>query len=101
MKKALKIISKKGLGVLIIKNNKNLTSGILTDGDLKRLSQKNQDYHSLKIKNVMKKNPITIDKNMLAVKALSIMNGKKNNKLMCTFKKKKKEQLVLFIYIIF
>ncbi len=98
MKKALKIISKKGLGALIIKNNKNLTSGILTDGDLKRLSQKNQDYHSLKIKNVMKKNPITIDKNMLAVKALSIMNGKKITSL-CVHSKKQKKRTIGFIHI--
>ncbi len=98
MKKALKIISKKGFGVLIIKNNKNLTSGILTDGDLKRLSQKNQDYHSLKIKNVMKKNPITIDKNMLAVKALSIMNGKKITSL-CVHSKKQKKRTIGFIHI--
>ena len=34
----LKNITKKGLGVIIIKNEHNLTSGILTDGDLKRLS---------------------------------------------------------------
>ena len=98
MKKALKIISKKGFGVLIIKNNKNLTSGILTDGDLKRLSQKNQDYHSLKIKNVMKKNPITIDKNMLAVKALSIMNGRKITSL-CVHSKKQKKRTIGFIHI--
>ena len=98
MKKALKIISKKGLGALIIKNNKNLTSGILTDGDLKRLSQKNQDYHSLKIKNVMKKNPITIDKNMLAVKALSIMNGRKITSL-CVHSKKQKKRTIGFIHI--
>ncbi len=60
MKFALKKISNKGQGVLIVKNNKNYTSGILTDGDLKRLSQKNEKFHFLKIKNVMKKNPISV-----------------------------------------
>ena len=42
MKQALKIISNKGLGVLIVKK-RNTTSGILTDGDLKRLNQKYSD----------------------------------------------------------
>ena len=33
--------------------------------------------HILKIKEVMKKKPISIDKNMLAAQALSLMNEKK------------------------
>ena len=45
---------KKGLGVLIIKNNKNLTTGIITDGDLKRLTQKYENIYNLKINRVMK-----------------------------------------------
>ena len=77
MKKALKIISKKGYGVLIVTNKFNNTKGILTDGDLKRLSVKKIDYQNFKIKKVMKKNPISVDKNLLAAKALSIMNSKK------------------------
>ena len=39
MKYALKKISKKGLGALIVKNKKNITIGILTDGDIKRLNE--------------------------------------------------------------
>ena len=38
MKSALNIISKKGLGVLFVRKNK-LTKGIITDGDIKRISQ--------------------------------------------------------------
>ena len=36
MKIALKNITKKGLGALVVKNNLNYTTGILTDGDIKR-----------------------------------------------------------------
>ena len=43
MKRALKIISTKGLGVLIVRNKKKFTTGILTDGDLKRLTQKKRN----------------------------------------------------------
>ena len=98
MKKALKIITRKGLGVLIVKNNKNLTTGILTDGDLKRLSEKTGSFHSLKIINVMKKNPVSVDKNVLAAKALSIMNGKQITSL-CVHSKNKKNRTIGFIHI--
>ena len=98
MKFALKKISNKGQGVLIVKNNKNYTSGILTDGDLKRLSQKNEKFHFLKIKNVMKKNPISVEKKMLAAKALSIMNGKKITSLLVHSGKFKKKTIG-FIHI--
>ncbi len=98
MKKALKIISKKGLGAIIVKNKKNLTTGILTDGDLKRLSEKKGNFQLLKVKNVMKKNPVSIDKNMLAAKALSIMNGKKITSL-CVHSSKKKNKTIGFIHI--
>ena len=98
MKKALKIILKKGLGVLIVKNNKNITMGILTDGDLKRLNQKFENINNLKIKSVMKRNPISIEKNMLAAKALSIMNTKKITSL-CVHSGNKKNKTIGFVHI--
>jgi len=98
MKIALKNISKKGQGVLIVKNNKNFTSGILTDGDIKRLSQKRENFHLLKIKNVMKKKPISVDKNMLAAKAISIMNVKKITSLL-VHSGKRKNRTIGFIHI--
>ena len=97
MKQALKIISNKGLGVLIVKK-RNITIGILTDGDLKRLNQKFQDLHSLKLKSVMKKNPISIEKDTLAAKALGIMNAKKITSL-CVHKGKRRKITVGIIHI--
>ena len=90
MKTALQNIEKKGLGALVIKNRINNTSGILTDGDLKRLSNIKIDYKDLKIKDVMTKKPISVDKNMLAAHALSIMNTKKITSL-CVHQNKKKK----------
>ncbi len=98
MKKALKIILNKGLGVLVVKNNKNITKGILTDGDLKRLNQKFENINRLKIKSVMKKNPISVEKNMLAAQALSIMNSKKITSL-CVHNGKQKNRTIGFIHI--
>jgi|TARA_B110000003_G_scaffold274282_1_gene313908 arabinose-5-phosphate isomerase len=77
MKDALKIITKKKLGVLIAKNSKGNSTGIITDGQIRRVSQKNNNLHSLKVKNVMSKNPIKVNKETLALKALAIMNDNK------------------------
>jgi len=97
MKEALSVITKKGLGVLLIKK-KNITKGILTDGDLKRLNRKFENFQKLKIKSVMKKNPVSIDKNALATQALSIMNTKKITSL-CVHKGNQKNKTVGIIHI--
>jgi len=98
MKKALKTIMKKELGVLIVRNKRNITTGILTDGDIKRLSQKFENIHNLKIRSVMKKKPISINKDSLAAQALSIMNGKKITSL-CVHDKKKRDKTIGIIHI--
>lgn len=77
MKKALSIIAKKGLGVLIIKKKNGNTTGIITDGDFKRIAQKYSNFENLDLKKIMKKNPITVNKDTLAASALSLMNTKK------------------------
>ena len=74
MRDALKILSSKKLGFLLIRDKKQLTKGIITDGELRRFSQKNQNLHSISVREIMTKNPIGIDKNELAVKALALMN---------------------------
>ena len=77
MKEALKIITLKKLGVLIARNNKGITTGMITDGQIRRSNQKNSNLFKLKVKDIMTANPIKIEKDMLAVKALSTMNSKK------------------------
>ena len=76
MERAIREINDKKLGVLLIKKNSN-TVGILTDGDLKRIAQKYKKFENLDLKKIMKKKPLSIDKDTLAAKALSIMNSKK------------------------
>ena len=77
MKKALNVINNKKLGVLIVLKRDGQTSGIITDGDLKRIAQKYANFENLELKKIMKKNPITINKDTLAASALSLMNTKK------------------------
>ena len=86
--KALKILNEKKLGLLIIRNKYKKTVGLLVDGEIRRLSQKNSDFKSLPVKDVMTKKPITIDRNELAAKALSIMNNKKITSLIVVNKNK-------------
>ncbi len=98
MKVALKNIREKGLGTLVVKNNRNITKGILTDGDLKRVTNIKKVFEEIEIKKVMKKKPISVDKNMLAAQALSIMNAKKITSL-CVHQNNKKNITIGFIHI--
>ena len=99
MKTALNLMSSKKLGILVVRNNKNLTIGIVTDGDLKRAIQKNKDIQNLSIKNIMTKNPISINRNELAVTALNLMNSKNKITSLCVHDNKNKYKTIGVIHI--
>jgi len=98
MKNALNIITNKKLGVLIVKNLKGSTTGIITDGQIRRASQKNKDLQGLTVKKVMTLNPVSVNADMLAAKALSLMNSKKITSL-CVHSKKNKKKTIGIIHI--
>ena len=98
MNKALRILSNKKLGVLIVRNNKKMTTGIITDGEIRRNNQKNSNLQSLTANKLMTRNPICIDKNSLAAKALSLMNSKKITSL-CVYDKKNKRKTIGVIHV--
>ena len=98
MKKALKVLSYKKLGVLIIQNKQKKTVGIITDGQVRRFNEQNSNLHLMKAKEIMTKNPISVDKNVLAAKALSLMNGKKITSL-CVHDKKNKLKTIGIVHI--
>jgi arabinose-5-phosphate isomerase len=98
MKNALKIITQKKLGVLIAVDKLGATKGIITDGQIRRVNQKKNNFHDLEVKEVMTKNPIRVDKEMLALKALSIMNVKKITSLCVTESNKKKIVGIIHIH---
>ena len=98
MEKALKIMTKKKLGTLIAINKKKHTTGIITDGQIRRFNLKNINLNSLLVKNVMTKKPIKVEKNTLATKALSIMNDKKITSL-CVYDLKKKDLTIGIIHV--
>ena len=88
MKKALEILTNKKLGILIAIDKNKKTTGIITDGQIRRFSQKNLSFQSLSVKQIMTKKPISVDKNELAAKALSLMNNKKITSLLVNNKRK-------------
>ena len=98
LKEALKILSSKKLGFLLVRDRKGRTSGLISDGDLRRFSQKNQNPHNFSVKEIMTKNPIGIDKNELAVKGLSLMADKKITSL-CVYNKKNKLKTIGVLHI--
>ena len=100
MKNALNIITKKKLGVLIAVNKKKITTGIITDGQIRRLSQKSNNLKKLLVKNVMTKNPISIKKDTLASKSLSIMSERKITSLCVHNNNKTKTIGLLHVHMI-
>ena len=98
VKKALEIINLKKLGTVITRDKKNNTTGILTDGDIKRLLNKFDDIKKLQIKDIIKKAPISVEKDLLAVAALKIMNDKKITSL-CVHSKSRKNKTIGLIHI--
>ena len=98
MKKALEIISKKKLGTIIVQNNKKDTVGIITDGHIRRFNETSTNLQSQTVKKIMTKNPVSIDKETLAEKALSIMNTKKITSL-CVHNQKKINKTIGILHI--
>jgi len=98
MNEALKILNTKKLGFLLVRDKKKLTKGIITDGELRRISQKKQNLYNFSAKQIMTRNPIGIDKNELAAKALSLMNSKKITSL-CVHNKKNKLKTIGVLHI--
>ncbi len=96
---ALKIMTKKKLGALIIIDKNKSFAGFVTDGDIRRNSKKN--INNKKIKDIMTKVPVTINLTTTAAKALEIMNTKKITSLIVLNKslKKNKKKVVGLIHL--
>ncbi|GBD96168.1 MAG TPA: KpsF/GutQ family sugar-phosphate isomerase [Nitrospirae bacterium] len=74
MKKAIIEISSKRLGITSVVDDNNKLLGVITDGDLRReIEKRGSAFFSLKAGDVMTHRPKTIRKNMLAAKAVSLM----------------------------
>jgi arabinose-5-phosphate isomerase len=75
-------MTRKGLGATAIIDANNHVLGIFTDGDVRRALDAGMDVHKTKISEVMTAGCKTIEANVLAVEALSMMETHKINALL-------------------
>lgn len=74
IKKVIIEISEKRLGVTAVVDNGKIV-GIITDGDLRRMLSKVEDFTKLKAKDIMSANPKRVEHVTMAVDALEIMES--------------------------
>ncbi|MEO6549056.1 MAG: KpsF/GutQ family sugar-phosphate isomerase [Ferruginibacter sp.] len=74
-------MTKKRLGVTAVVDNSHIVEGIITDGDLRRMLEREQNLESLTAKDIMTAMPVKVASDMLAVDALEIMKIKDINQL--------------------
>lgn len=75
IKDAILMITSKRLGATCVVNSEGVLTGIITDGDLRRLLEKTLEIKNLTAKDIMTKNPKTINKDFLASFALQQMEN--------------------------
>jgi len=75
IKDAILMITSKRLGATCVVNGEGILTGIITDGDLRRLLEKTLEIKNLTAKDIMTKNPKTINKDFLASFALQQMEN--------------------------
>lgn len=76
LKKAIIVMSEKGLGAISVVNDEGRLVGIITDGDLRRTIEKYDDLPRLRVQDIMTRNPIVIGPDALAVEAITPMQTK-------------------------
>lgn len=69
-------MTSKRLGVTIVVDSNHHIKGIITDGDLRRMLQNQKQVEHLTAQDIMTKKPLTVGKNVLAMKALNMMRKK-------------------------
>ena len=80
----LKEISDKRLGMTLVLGNQDQLLGIITDGDIRRLIEKQKDISQARAMDMMASNPKTISKDTLAAKAVRIMQDHSITSLVVT-----------------
>jgi arabinose-5-phosphate isomerase len=81
---ALLEISHKGMGMTAIVDDAGRPVGVFTDGDLRRLIEKVQDFSRLAIRDVMHPNPRRVHPEQLAVDAVAVMEEFRINQMLVT-----------------
>ena len=80
VKKVINEISSKRLGATAVIDEKEIM-GIITDGDIRRMLESFESLNNIFASDIMTKNPITINHDVLATDAIKIMKKKNINHL--------------------
>lgn len=75
LREAILVMTSGRLGATCVVSSSGELAGIVTDGDLRRLLQKNLDFSRMTAEEVMSKNPKVIKTNALAVAAIDMMEN--------------------------
>lgn len=82
--KAIVEITEKRLGVTAVLDSNNGLSGIITDGDVRRMLSKTSDITSLTAKDIMGANPKTISEDAMAIEALELLETNNISQVLVT-----------------
>ena len=84
IKEVIMEMTRTRLGVTAVTGTDGKLIGIITDGDLRRMLEKDLYHANVQAKNIMTINPKTIDSNALAVHALELMRNNNITELIVT-----------------
>ncbi|MBC7426403.1 MAG: KpsF/GutQ family sugar-phosphate isomerase [Bacteroidia bacterium] len=83
IKEVLLAISSGRLGAVAV-IDKDIISGIITDGDIRRMAEKSLNFEGIKAGDIMGTNPRTIEENEMAVQAAEICRNTKISQIIVT-----------------
>jgi arabinose-5-phosphate isomerase len=86
LKKVIMEMTSKRLGATAVVDKENKLIGIITDGDLRRMLEKDMPSEKVVAENIMTKSPVTISADALAVEALDILRTHDITQLIVTDK---------------
>jgi arabinose-5-phosphate isomerase len=95
LKKVIVEMTSKRLGATAVVDEENKLLGIITDGDLRRMLEKNIFSEKITAQDIMTKSPVTVDADTLAVEALEILRSRDIAQLIVT----DKSQYLGFIHL--
>jgi arabinose-5-phosphate isomerase len=73
IKEVIVEMTQKRLGATAVVDSNHFVKGIITDGDLRRMLEKEESFSMLLASDIMSKSPVTVEQDLLAVDALEIM----------------------------
>ena len=87
-------MSKKGFGIAAVIDGERRLQGVVSDGDLRRLLQRDEDVMKKTAGDSMKRDPVTIASNELASAALQIMEQRKITSLFIVDEERRVEGII-------